>query len=79
MDHGSLGQHHLVLISDTTMKLIVRRGAAVAVATAASPSGRGVNAGRSPVPSMRHRAGQFTDAFDAVFGAEGIEVLRSAL
>jgi hypothetical protein len=31
------------------------------------------------VPSMRHRAGQFTDAFDAVFGAEGIEVLRSAL
>jgi transposase InsO family protein len=27
---------------------------------------------------VRDRAGQFTDAFDAVFDAEGIEVLRSA-
>jgi putative transposase len=27
---------------------------------------------------IRDRAGQFTDAFDAVFAAEGIEVLRSA-
>ncbi len=27
---------------------------------------------------VRDRAGQFTDAFDAVFAAEGIEVLRSA-
>jgi len=27
---------------------------------------------------IRDRAGQFTSAFDAVFAAEGIEVLRSA-
>jgi hypothetical protein len=33
---------------------------------------------RNLLIAIRDRAGQFTDAFDAVFAAEGIKVLRSA-